>query len=47
MKTTISKPTNKKLKGEYASIDVFVQEKLARANQTLKKIDLSKLSKLA
>lgn len=46
MKTTISKPINKKLKGEYASIDIFVQEKLTRATQTLKKVDLSKISKL-
>ena len=46
MKTTINKPSNKKLKGEYASIDEFVQEKLIKATQTLKKVDLSKLSKL-
>ncbi|MER0442873.1 hypothetical protein [Emticicia sp. W12TSBA100-4] len=47
MKTIISKPTNKKLKGEYSSIDELVQEKMMKAAQTLKKVDFSKLSKMA
>lgn len=46
MKTTVKKTVTKKLKGEYASIDEFVNSKLKRANQTLKQIDLSKLPKL-
>jgi len=46
MKATINKPTTKKLKGEYASMDALVQDKLKRASQTLKNVDLSKLSKM-
>lgn len=46
MKTTVNKPAPKKLKGEYASIDALVQDKLKRASQTLKNVDLSKLPKM-
>jgi hypothetical protein len=45
MKTIVNKPTTKKLKGEYSSIDEFVKSKLERATQTIKKVDLSKLPK--
>ena len=47
MKTTINKSVIKKTKGEYSSVDEFVQAKLERATQTLKKVDLSKIPKFA
>ena len=43
MKTTINKPTSKAQKGEYSSIEELVQDKLKKATQTLKNVDLSKL----
>ncbi|AEI51902.1 hypothetical protein Runsl_5612 [Runella slithyformis DSM 19594] len=46
MKTTVNKPATKKLKDEYASSDALVQDKLNRASQTLKIVDLSILPKM-
>ena len=43
MKTTINKPNSKPQNGEYSSIEELVQDKLKRATQTLKNVDLSKL----
>ena len=42
MKTTINKPISKQ-NGEYSSIEELVQDKLKKATQTLKNVDLSKL----
>jgi hypothetical protein len=47
MKTTINKPISKPQNGEYSSIEELVQDKLKKATQTLKNVDLSKLMRPA
>ena len=47
MKTTISKPISKPQNGEYSSIEELVQNKIQKATQTLKNVDLSKLMRPA